>query len=240
MTVDDVFKALQYGELSQLHIGEVQCCDGIPECHRPKIINHIQLGLDALYRRFRLRENRVTLQLIDCQRSYYIHEDFLVTPENMEDRTHYIKGASGYFDNSLIKIERIENHLGEDLPLNEHSNICSFRTPHYNNLVVPENIKDLTKKFVTVIYRAGHPRIDEVMGTVTPDRVELLLPPTHMEALLFFVGSRIHNPTGIGQEFNAGSIYYAKYENACNELLSQNFEIDDLDTNDKIICRGFP
>ena len=62
MTLQDIFDALSAGELSQISIGG-QAAGVINKENRAKLLPHINMGLTALFKRFRLKEGELTIQL---------------------------------------------------------------------------------------------------------------------------------------------------------------------------------
>jgi hypothetical protein len=61
-----------------------------------------------------------------------------------------------------------------------------------------------------------------------------------MQALMYFVASRAHNPAGMSNEFHAGNTWYAKYEGECMRLKLENYEIDQAATVNRKAAKGFP
>lgn len=55
MTLQEIFDQLAYGEFRTLSVGE----DGIQPKSYASMINHINLGLNALYKRFPLKRVRL-------------------------------------------------------------------------------------------------------------------------------------------------------------------------------------
>ena len=84
-----------------------------------------------------------------------------------------------------------------------------------------------------------HPKLVEVGGGINPETMELELPYSHLEALLYFVASRVHNPMGMANEFHAGNSWAAKYEAECMKLQQQNLEIDESNDSDRISRNGW-
>ena len=109
----------------------------------------------------------------------------------------------------LIKIERVVTDTGVELNLNFEEDPYSCMTPNMKALRVPLVLAnqgpDLPEHLKTrklhVMFRASHPVITmPASGVFNPDRVEVELPYTHMEALLYFIASRVHNPIGLDRK----------------------------------------
>lgn len=99
-----------------------------------------------------------------------------------------------------------------------------------------KNVKD---DFFTVMYRANHPKIDIKTVQYSPYNVNIELPETHLEALIYFVASRVHNPIGMTNEFHAGNSYFKKYEEECQKLEIFNYEIDNIGEHTRFYDNGF-
>ena len=222
MKLSEVFQQLAYGELSQIALGTITDEELAEESYAP-LLAHVNLGLSALYKRFNLKEGRITFPLSQAGNVYKL----------------------GVTD--LNKIERVETLEGTELSLNDGNDPLSCYTPQMNTLRVPQKIvsksPDLPEKYITgellVIYRANHPKVVATGGFLIPKSVELELPYSHLEALLYFVASRVHNPIGMVNEFNAGNNWAAKYEMECQRLESLDLEIDDTTTNARLNKNGW-
>lgn len=222
MKLSEVFTQLAYGELSQLFIGTNQEGE-LTEDSYPILLAHVNLGLSALYKRFNLKEGRVVFPLNPLSNVYKL---------TVSD---------------LNKIEEVLTSTGNSFGLNNRADSYSCFTPAMDTLRVPwkvvEGSLDVPEKLKTtsleVVYRANHPKLTDTNGIIEPDKVELELPYTHLEALLYFVASRMHNPIGMVNEFNAGNNWAAKYEIECKRLESEGLEIDQDSQNERLYRNGW-
>lgn len=248
MMLQDIFDDLTYGELSQIFIGGDESTGGVREADKPRIISHIQLGLTALYKRFRLKENEVTIDLQSSQYTYQLHSNFAASNTDSVEAVKYLDDSVDAFTDRLLKVEEIfditdpDNIL--DLLVNLRNSKYSIRTPKPTTLVIPEILidKDGVEPVATtfkVIYRANHDKINPILGQYVAFTEELELPDAFEQALLFFVGSRMMNPVGMANEFHAGNSYFAKYEAECARLEADNYQIDNIGIETKFQDRGF-
>lgn len=222
MKLSEVFSQLVHGELSQINLGRNDEGE-LDEENYPALLAHINLGLGALYRRFNLKEGRLNFPLSPDGNVYKL----TVTDIN--------------------KIERVLSVEGTEFPLNNESEPYSCFTPTMESIRIPQKVvakdPDVPDKYkteeVVVVYRASHPRLVMVSGYINPAETEVELPYTHLEALLYFVASRAHNPIGMVNEFNAGNNWAAKYEQECQRLEMLNLEIDEGIGNDRLIRQGW-
>lgn len=222
MKLQEVFDQLSAGEFSQLSIGGANA--GVLDAgNYSKVIGHVNLGLTALYTRFNLKEGRFSLTLNSTLDTYQLA---------LED---------------LLKINKVLTDTGFEMPLNVASNIYSCHTPSLSTLRVPQIVLDqgsdlpdeLKTEKLEVVYWANHPKIKMLAGVLTPSAVEVELPYTHLTPLLYFVASRVHNPIGMGSEFNAGNRYYAKYEEACQRLEQQGIQVNHQDDTTRFERNGW-
>ena len=206
MQLRTVLEQLAFGEFSQLSLVN-QTTGQIPEAKYPSVVAHINLGLTDLFKRFKLKEGRTPLVLVPNQLLYRSK-----TPD-------------------LFKIEQVFTDQGKELPLNKLDDEYSLHTPSMTSLRVPASIvnqaPDLPEEYrakqLEVVYRANHCAIDA--SNIDLEQ-ELELPLSHLWALLLFVASRVHNPIGLGQEFNAGNTYAAKYEAECQRLALDGMQVE--------------
>ncbi len=225
MNLQDVFDQLTFGELSQLSIGGGEA-GAISEANYPRVLAHINLGLTALYKRFPLKEGRVSVTLAPGQLLYPLSA---VAPD-------------------LLKIEQVRTDGKDELPLNDESDEYSVFTPVASTLRVPDivvaqsiDLPDWLKTInLEVVYRANHPKVVQRLGYFDPKRERLQLPDTHFEPLLLFVASRAMTPMGAGQfEGQGGNNYFAKYEAACAQLEATNLRVDQGAQNSRLHRNGW-
>ena len=151
------------------------------------------------------------------------------------------------FQDDIILITKVQTANELDLDLNVLGNPWSITTTKANVLEVPRRIVDkgvgvpdwLQTDRLLVTYRQGHPKILPGAGEYDGNRVEIDIPETHKQALLYFVASAVHNPIGMGQEFNAGNTYFAKYMAEVQTLKEDGMYIDQADQGTKFESKGF-
>jgi hypothetical protein len=221
MKLSEIFDHLSYGELSQLHIGG-ELDQGITPDNRHRMITHIMLGLTTLHRRFLLREGEAQLYLAPGLESYTID-----APD-------------------LLKVEQVYDTEGNELTLDDRSNPDTLSRSSRNVVRVPTHVQEaLFKKGIrrlNVKYRADHVTIGVREAAKEPEKVEVDLPSTHLEALLYFIASRMMNPigvTGSQGQYHEGDNYAQKFEQACRQLEAGGFQLQDFDDGAKFRGRGF-
>ena len=225
MKLQEVFDQLSAGEFSQLSIGGADA-GVIDSTNYAKVLNHVNLGLAALYKRFNLKEGSLILQLQDEQTLYKLNSAYAVTGVGTEPIRYILDSVSDPFVDDIIKVEKVVTDLDEPLVLNDASNPLSVTTPSQLTLRVP---LDVVGSKLTVVYRASHVKL--VATGLNPNTTEVTLPDTHLDALLLYIASRVHAPVGMGNEFNASNGYYARYEQACAQLEGKGLQVDIGESN---------
>ena len=245
MTLKEIFDHLTYGELSQLNLGGDLESD-IPEERQIQVISSINLGLTDLHKRFRLKEKEVRVQLVEGQRHYWLQDSFAVSSP-VAGPKYLLDSIADPFDaRGLVKIERIYTEDYREMPLNvgdlEYASELTpyIKTPTANSIwVSPE----LPLQVLTVVYRAKPEWIERPAGYFDPSQVEVDLPDTHLEALLFFIASRALNPIGMGgggnNAMHEGNNYAAKYEAVCAQLEMGGYEVRDSSNNYRLYRAGW-
>lgn len=204
MKLDYIFTQLCVGEFDQLNLADA---DGgtIAEKHRRRVTAHINMGLLDLHKRFNLKEGHATLALQPGVATYTLGQP------------------------DLLKLERVTTPDGQELVLNDPGHPGSATTPSYNQLRLPAGVVSQGHPTLELTYRcapAPLPMTAEAMAV--PESVEVDLPMSHLQALLLFCASRVHNPLGLVNEANLGNLFLARYEAECRLLKGEGLEVDQL------------
>lgn len=247
MKLQEIFDQLTYGELSNLSIGG-GAAGVIGESAWPRVLAHINLGLTALYKRFNLKEGRITLELQPGVFSYSLNSLYAVSNLSSSQAVRYIKDTTTIpFKDDILKVEKILTDDGIPFPLNDSSNCYSINTPSSTSIRVPEDVVDsgsdlpqeLETENLEIVYRANHPKLVIPIGYYDPTRVIVQLPDTHLQALLFFVAMRANTPIGMREEFNASNNFAAKYEAECQQLETAGLQVDQGSQNTRLERGGW-
>lgn len=222
MKLKEILDQLSAGEFSQMSIGGT-AAGVIDNSNCDRVMTHIGLGLTALFTRFNLKERELTFPIVSTTDTYqFAFED-------------------------LIKIEKVKTTAGLEFPLNVAGAMYNCSTPSMNTLRIPKIIQtqslelpdELKVSSLVVVYRADHPKIVSAGNLALLQAVDLELPSTHVLPLLYFVASRVNNPVGMTNEFNAGNNYAMKYEQVCQELEGKGIQVDVWEGNYRAIRNGW-
>jgi hypothetical protein len=244
MKLRELFDQLAFSELAQLN-GINSISGLIDPTAYDRVLTAVSLGLTALHSRFCLKEEKLLLQLKPGVYSYRLHSSNAVSKGSLN--AFILDSTTSPFLDTLLKVESVCVPDGAGFPLNDHSEYYSMFTPNLGTLDVKKDIVDglstLPTEYKTtqleVTYRANHKILPIGFNGYDADKVEIDLPYTYVEALLYFIGSRLHNPMGLVNDFNAGNNYAAKYERACQEIERNNIRVDQDSQNSKLVANGW-
>jgi len=220
MTLLDILKDLTYGELAQLRIGDLLA--GEPESQPDpvryeQIISHINLGLKEIYKRFFLRSREIYIQQYEQINTYVLSSKYAQTNvASLEPIKYIMDTVDDPFQDDTLKIEEVYDEAGNKLPLNDITEELSVFTPTYRSIQIPNPNNDNT---LSVQYRACHPRIVYTGVGFDPADVEIMLPNSLHEALLYYVANRAFASLNRDQG-TEGNDYWQKFEKSC-QLVDQ-------------------
>jgi hypothetical protein len=247
MKLQEVFDQLSNGEFVQLSIGGASA-GVIDDTNYARVLGHVNLGITALYKRFSLKEGRLTLVIQPGLLNYKLTSAYAISNTASMQPSRYIQdSASEPFTDDIIKIGRVVTDAGVELGLNDAADAYSVFTPSALALSLPAEVvtplpttpPEYRTNNLVVVYWASHPKILMGTGAFDPNQVNLELPETHLEALLYYVASRVHTPIGMTNEFNASNNYYAKYEAACQALETKGLQVDQDSQNSRLVRNGW-
>ena len=235
MKLSQLFEALSYGELSSLAIGGAGS-GVVPEEHWPALITHINTGLTKLYSRFPLVEKELVIQQYASIKVYDLKVDFAVSnTESTEPIKYIIDSVDKPFLEDIIRINVAYGDDGKEVPLNDSGDECSWFTPSYDSVQVPEPVDETT---MVLSYRAAHTRLSP--DTKDPTSVLVDIPPYLEEALQCYVASRVHSLRSTQEAMSESSLYYSKYNAICKEVEQRNLVLDSRsNTNNKLDDKGY-
>jgi hypothetical protein len=246
MTLDEVFEQLVSGELSQISIAGGEQGE-ITEAAYPKLVNHVNLGLTALFKRFSLKQGSMKVQLVPGHDTYTLDSKYAASNTKSKELVKYLLDEGKPFKDDALKIESVVTDLGIELVMNQAGDPFSVSTPSMLTLKVPMVIVDqpprlpgaLRTEHLEVTYRANHPKITVGLGYFNPARVEVELPDSHLEALCYFVAGRMAAPAGMTTEERLNNVWYAKYEGECQRLEADGLQIVTGYVNDRATRNGW-
>jgi hypothetical protein len=224
MTLLQLFKDLTYGELSQLSIGSL-----IPEESESEpdprdyenILSHLNLGLRELYKRFFLLSKEINIQQEEEIETYVLSSRYAETNAASTEPIKYIKDTvDDPFRDDVLKIEEVYDEGGNKLPLNDITEPLSVYTPSFQSVQIPYPLEE---NMFSVQYRACHPRV-EYTPDMDPATIEIMVPNSLYEALLYYIAARVQSSMG-GDQGQEGNDFFQKFENSCKMVELHGLEI---------------
>ena len=225
MKLSEVYDQLAYGELRQIVLGTGDMTInniGIPQAKQQEILPFVVLGLTEIHKRFKLREGRATLPLIEGQSAYSLATatDFM-----------QVEAITGIWDKKDI-----------DIPINlgfKHG----ITTPTYNTLTVPTDVNDApwlreTTELI-ISYRADHPVIDVNIANAAASIVDIFLPSMYLQALIYYISARVTSSLGGSEGYIETDSYQAKFEYQCSLLVKDSFNVEREMPDNKLALRGW-
>jgi hypothetical protein len=251
MKLLDIYEQLTYGELSQQQLGVGSLDDGVddtPKTSYKRLYPLVKLGLTELHKRFKLREAEFNVNLTEGKVIYLLALDYAksYTKSKVAIDDRYIDDSATAFADDLMQVERIYGVYRSapyEIPLNNLDNPAAIRTTSYNTLVIPDDVTTAPwlkeTSVLRLVYRADHPAITNPAVHITPDRIPIYLPVAYLQALVYYVASRVMTAKGNVAEFHDGNNYAMKFEAEVAELRQQDFTVSNVSEYDKLSARGF-
>lgn len=244
MKLQTILDHLKAAEFSQLNFGAGQGIFTSGEALE-KVMSSVNLGLNDLFSRFDLKMGRLVLALQPDQTSYQLTSKHSLFGKGATAPFYIQDTMAAPFKDDILQVRRVYTDSDYELALNQLDVSPSLMTSAMDRLEVPLSIVNkslalpdcLRTNTLAVVYRANHPAMD--ICRKDPDRIDIELPVPYITALCYYVASRANNPVGLGQEFNAGNTYAAKYEAECLRLKGEGLEIAERGSAEKFCARGF-
>ena len=235
MLLSYIFNQLTQGELSQLSVAGTDVI-GIQLTDYEKVVPHINLGLIELYKRFSLKEHKLTIQEYESIDTYILDDDYAVSNTGSAEPIKYIVDSvdDPFVTSDFLKFVLVEDEEGTELPINDYNDETSIFTPTYNSLKLPS---PTDTGVLTVTYRAA-PEIIVVDDTLNPEQYDVKLPMHLLEALIFYIASRAYSVLDMG-ESNMSDKFFIKYEAACKRVVDLGLISSDDTTNMKLEDNGW-
>jgi hypothetical protein len=219
VNLNELFRRLSYGELSNLSIG-AEGVGMIKEDAQPRIINYANEALLRLHSRFLLRENILFFEQTEHLTYYYMLKRFarsqLTDPPCPNTPHLYIlDNEDEPFENDLIKVMQVIDEDSCVIPLNDLENVDSIFTPQPNLIQIP---KPVAGKVLAVEYQARHPELSlDDNGCSDID-----LPYVLEGALTAFIAYKVYSHMNGPENGAKAAEYMAIYEGIVAEVTAQD------------------
>lgn len=210
MNLSNFMEQLSYGELSDVYMG-IDGDGAIDPRHIPKIVHFINDGLTRLHVRFPLKIKEFILETQEGKSGYVIDPKYAESRYDSESGIiPYIKDLTEDYTGDLLKILKVFDQYGKQLPLNDPDLIGSVSTPQWNIVQVPISYQGYA---LTFTYQARH-------VVITPDlecEQEIILPDTLEGALLAYVGHRTYQGRNTQESAAKSAEFLGSFNAICDE-----------------------
>lgn len=234
MNLQDFYKKLANGRLSNTAMVEGIDPVTIKAVHQPKVTDAINEGLIRLYTRFILNEKDVVIGLKDSITSYHLNSLYSesLAPQVGVVYPYILDGNSEVFINDVIRIMAVYDNNGVKLPLNNATESTSVFTPVFNTVRISAPI---TNQRITVVYQAKHATLVN-----TSPLQEIILPDTLYGALEAYVAYLLFADINSDDAKFKSDKQLMRYEEICGDVrLTDTVSSTTLQSNIKFMNRGW-
>lgn len=234
MNLQDFYKKLANGRLSNTAMVEGIAPVTIKAVHQPKVTDAINEGLIRLYTRFILNEKAVVIGLKDSITSYHLNSLYSesLAPQVGVEYPYILDGDSEVFTNDVIRIMAVYDNNGVKLPLNNATESISVFTPVFNTVRISDPI---TGQRITVVYQAKHATLVN-----TSPLQEIILPDTLYGALEAYVAYLLFADINSDDAKFKSDKQLMRYEEICGDVrLTDAVSSTTLQSNIKFMNRGW-
>lgn len=234
MNKSDLFKLLARGELSNLSFAE----DGVIKANKvATLTQHANEALLRLTTRLPLIEKDLLIELRDGMTNYHLVKQYAWSqaPEGTSNTSWcapYIMDKVDPFQEDVVKILRVYNSYGIELPLNDQNEAMSLFTPQAKVLQVPFYSNG---DVLNVVYHAHHPVLEEDCWEQC-----IQVPDNLMGALRAYIAHLVYAHMNTAESVAISSNHLSSYDRICMEFLeSASSNVSKQDTNTTFEKRGW-
>jgi len=238
MKLSGIFKRLVSGEFHRHSLGEDLVDGALNPDHYELVLPMVNMGIDALHTRFVLREEQAIVKLHAGITRYQLHTDHALfnNSDTTGLKTKYIHDTPDFpFYNNIIKILTIHNEEGQERYINDDNQQYGIQLNNHNTFQHPYPDSDNT---VAVVYQATLPDI-EITTPFKPEEIEVDMAIPFVEALCYFVGTRVHVGMSDQETMAEMNAFSAKYERAIVQLGKDQLNRTDIWTSDQFQIKGW-
>ena len=210
MNIEDLFRNLSYGELSNLALSG-EGSGNIVESARPKIIMYANDALTRLHTRFPLRTKDVLVEMYAHITNYHLLPRYARNTSPQVEKYAYILDLPlEPFIDEVIQIESVFDTHGCSIPLNDDGNPRSVFTPQSKVLQVPHPVAGAA---LNVVYRTKHDNLEH-------EKLDqpIFLPETLHSAFTAYIAYKVYSHMNTVEATNKAQEHLAFYESVCGEV----------------------
>lgn len=235
ISLKELFSLLATGEFSNLSLAK-DSRGRINESEYGSILPQINLAVIELYKRFKLLEEDLVISVTPTRSTYILGSANTALPgETTEDL--YIEhelGANAPIN--LIEIKDVFDEEGIRLRMNNGLCVPYIRKKSMNTLKIT-NVEEACK--LNIVYQA-HPTLPVLDDTFDVDTCVIDVPPTFLEAILYYTAARKFRPMGANNSTataDKSSAYFQQYELACQKIELYGLDVEEEDRDEGRFAR---
>lgn len=238
MNLNDLFRDLALGELSNLSFVDDITQNTIIPQHRPKIVSYANECLLALHSTFVLKERDMMIEMREALTNYHLLKRFSwsqYSEENPPDRwnmPYILDTVAEPFQEDVIKILSVYNSFGQKLPLNDLERTDSVFNPQSNVLQVPFPIPGQS---LALEYQAKHTPLDHCHC-----EEEILIPDVLWRALKAYIAAKALSHMNTQEMTAKGQEHMIIFDTICQEVVEKDLvNTSSSTTNTRFQKRGW-
>ncbi len=220
-------------ELGNLAIGKPEWSGS--KFNYVQLIDCVSMASVELHRRFALKKEYVTVTPLAGRQHYPLLKAHAVSDTGLVDK--FIQDSVSYpFDENIVKIDTVLDEFGGVVHINRADLGSDIRLEDYRTLFI--NDPTLFSK-LTVICR-GLPAPISLSNEAALDGYILDIPHTYLDALRCYAAGKVYSNRGAENATNNESaVFFAKFEQACTQIVQLG--LNDVETmgNTRFSTRGF-
>lgn len=212
----DLFSLLATGEFANVALTK-DLRGNIDQTEYGKLINHINLAIIELYKRFKFLEEELVVCASPEVLTYHLRSEYTALPGNTTP-TLYIEHPAGA--NGPIQLIEIKDVLDEDatsLVMNNRSCEPYIKQQSMDTL----RITGLTEaQRLSVVFQA-YPTLPVLNDSFVLSACMLDIPSTIIEPIIYFTAARVFKPIGANNSTanaDKSNVYQQQYELACQKI----------------------
>lgn len=234
MLLKDILNDLINNELGNLPIGKPEWSTG--KFNYKVLIQCISLGYQELHKRFSLKKENIIIQPIEGLNEYVLSSEHAITNSASTQPKYIIDTIGRPFKNNVAKIDTIFDSLGEEVTFNTTSLNDEFYVTDYRTLFIKNPKNDASFRLVCRVI----PEPIKLATEMELDTYDIDLPYSFLEALLCYAAGRVYINRGAENATNnESSIFFARFEQACANIVQLGLNTTEIASNRRLELRGF-
>jgi hypothetical protein len=233
MLLEDLYRRLSYGELSNLALSS-EGSGSILEGAQPRIVVYAEEALVRLYSTFILKTKSVILTPLDHITHYHLKKRFAFSQRNVSNEDfYYIQDLDDEpFAEDVIKVLEVFDEVGNEVPLNDAEQPLSVFTPQALMLQVPTAWNG---QVLSLLYQASHPKLD-----ARNPRSIIELPDVLDGALTAFIAHKVHSHMNTMESSAKAQEHLSTFTGICTDVVDKDLVATSiLRSNSRFHKRGW-